>query len=403
MMSPAIIVLAYNRPNSLQRLLLALEDAVYPVIPHLVLSIEGGAAPDVIKIANEFKSDKFIVKVICRSKRLGLRDHVIACVDLTKVYDSVLILEDDLLVDRYFYSFASAALDFYRNDKIVAGVSLYSYEHNEFSGLPFKPLYNGHSTYFMQVPCSWGQGWTRNQWESFKEWYLKNSQNKLSDIHGLPEAVKNWPESSWKKYFHGYILSSGKYFVYPYESFATNCADDVGTHNKGASNTVQVSMPSKERPVPNFLMCPSSNWEVVYDAYMEPIGDFIYRALGLPRSQVTIDIQGQKPLALLKKKKYALTIKSCLNSVSRYPLNYRPPENNLLHSSSAGLLSLVSVDYLSENDGEDLPLSFFNYYAGMELCRGRIIKSVFGSLFDIKTFKYLLRKINPCNFLLRKK
>jgi hypothetical protein len=78
----------------------------------------------------------------------------------------VVVLEDDLVVDRYYYLYASCALQHYRCDDRVAGIALYAPEYNEYASLPFAPMANGYSTYPMQMPCSWGQCWTREQWLS---------------------------------------------------------------------------------------------------------------------------------------------------------------------------------------------------------------------------------------------
>ena len=79
-MKTAIVVVAFNRPNSLIKLLSSLEKAFYT---------------EVVKIANDFVwsyGDKIIID---HKKNLGLKKHILSCGDLTDKYDSVIILEDD--------------------------------------------------------------------------------------------------------------------------------------------------------------------------------------------------------------------------------------------------------------------------------------------------------------------
>lgn len=373
-MKPAIVVLAFNRPIAFSRLLDSLAAAEYQVTPLLIISLDGGASAEVVAIAESFSSTKLRVKVLRREIQQGLRDHVITCGDLTAKYGSVVILEDDLLVDRYFYNYSSQALDFYANEDEVVGIALYSHEYNEFCGLPFQPMHNGFSTYFMQVPCSWGQCWSKKQWDRFKAWYIGKTPADLEQIEGLPESVRSWPESSWKKYFHGYIVETKKYFVYPYTSFTTNCSDEGGTHITRQSNIHQVCLPSPKRPEPTLFFCPTWDKEIVYDAFQEPTGDFVYRALGMTADEVAIDIQGKKPILLLRKRKYVVTPRKTKKKLASFRYDFRPPELNLLFpvKENKAHFSLSLTTSLNDKNNACLLLSRFNYYAKMELMNKHI-------------------------------
>ena len=94
---PAIVVVTYNRPDSLMRLLGSLTKARYPVGVPLIISIDGGdnREKQVVKIAEEFPWPHGKKEVICHEKNLGLRKHILSCGDLTERYDSVIVLEDD--------------------------------------------------------------------------------------------------------------------------------------------------------------------------------------------------------------------------------------------------------------------------------------------------------------------
>ena len=74
---PVIVIPAYNRPNALSRLLMSIEMANYPETVKLVISLEGGACEDVIKVAYDFSVPTLQVEVIQRPERLGLRKHII--------------------------------------------------------------------------------------------------------------------------------------------------------------------------------------------------------------------------------------------------------------------------------------------------------------------------------------
>lgn len=399
-MKPIITVLAYNRHDALSRLLVSLDRALYIGKPELILSLEADSTKEVSAIAKNFKSEKLKITVIEREKKLGLRNHVIECADLSIDHGSVIVLEDDLVVDPYFYIYAHEALRFYEDHELVSGIALYGHEYNEISNLPFKPMYNGYSTYFMQTTCSWGQCWSRSQWQKFKNWYGNKKSADLDSIENLPQMVKNWPESSWKKYFNGYIVSNDKYFVYPYRSLATNCSDAGGTHITNKSNIHQVSLGYPFRSKPKFNFCPIERKDVVYDAYMEPIGYFINRALDISDiSNIQTDFYGTKPLSTLKTTKYAVTVRKCENPIKVYGYDFRPPEMNLIYPKNKitdggnNFWYLVKTSEIKEDDEVKLSYAFFSYFA-----RILIGKWLFDRIFSNKKININLYKLIKYKF-----
>lgn len=80
----------------------------------------------------------------------------------------------------------------------------------------------------MQIAMSWGQVWMRDSWRRFYNWYEQTKHNKLACINNI-YCFKEWGEKSWLKYHIAYCIDQNKYFVYPYSSYSTNCADK-GTH-----------------------------------------------------------------------------------------------------------------------------------------------------------------------------
>jgi hypothetical protein len=216
--APAIIVLAYRRPQSLQRLLISLKEAHYALdsIP-LVISLDKGASNEVKNVANQFEWINGTKEIIEQTDKLGTRGHVLFAGDLSEKYGSVIVLEDDLGVSPWFYSYTLQALSFYHQTNI-AGISLYGYQIAESNFQPFKPHHQDFDVYLMQFPSSWGQAWTHLQWQGFREW-LKNNE---PDENQLPLFVKDWSGASWKRDFLSYMLATGKYFVYPETSLSTN-------------------------------------------------------------------------------------------------------------------------------------------------------------------------------------
>lgn len=262
---PAIVVVTYNRPNALSRLLNSIESADYngrTDIP-LVISVDGGGGKEIVEIAELFEWRYGKKRIIVHDENLGLRKHILSCGDLTKQYGAIILLEDDLYVSSEYYNYIEKAQQYYQNDEKIAGVSLYVYNHNDNAQILFSPIKTEYDVFFMQVPSSSGQSWTNKQWGLFRE-YL-SSDPIINDNDLLPDQVKGWPNTSWKKYFFKYMVETDKYFVYPYMPFSTNFCD-AGIHIQTYKNELQVPMEWRKR---DLSFVDFSNADVIYDAYYE--------------------------------------------------------------------------------------------------------------------------------------
>jgi hypothetical protein len=346
---PVIIIPAFSRPLALLRLLNAINNASFPEKrPHIIVSIDGGGPESVKKIAKEFSFDQSSYDVICQSDNLGLRKHIIWCGDQTEIYESVILIEDDIHVDKYFYHYAVSCMEFYESDEDVAGIALYSPRYNQYAGLPFEPMYNGTSTYFMQVPCSWGQIWTKNQWKKFKDWYGDGEVKKVNNCPNIPEQVKSWPDQSWKKYFGAYLVDSQRYFVYPYISYSTNFCDGGGAHVKKQTNLYQTPLSFPLRECENFSFKSLKDLGMSYDAFFEPSPGYLEKLFGLNENSLVVDIYALKNRETLISRTFCLTSRKVRSEIMSFPLNLRPIELSFLTETVNDNTSFLKV-YLAKN------------------------------------------------------
>ncbi len=287
---PAIVVVAYNRPHSLQRLLSSLSRLRIPEggPVSLIIGIDDAFAPTV-RVAEAFTWSHGPKQILQRPDRLGLRKHILRCGDLSKEYGSVVVLEDDLYVSPDMYRFAEAALRVYRDEEQVAGISLYAYRLDELQRLRFLPLDDGADTFFMQFPSSWGQLWTARQWIDFRTWDMETGP--VSETL-LPTPAARWnAETSWKRRFLEYLIDTDRYFVFPRHSLTTNCGD-AGQHFR--STIIDLTAPLSLGPR-EWTFATLEDDAVIYDAWFEPLPDTI--RLFWPEAipvDVTIDFRGQK-------------------------------------------------------------------------------------------------------------
>lgn len=171
-MKPAIVVVAYNRPMALRRLLdsLAALHGV-PDVP-LVISIDrGGEQFDaVVAEAEQFTWPLGEKRVLVRERPLGLVAHVFACGDLVDEFGAIILLEDDLVVSPMLYCYAASALAFYADDPHIAGISLNALWFHGITHAPFTPYLDDGDVFFMQVAWFQGQAYTQQQWAAFRQW-----------------------------------------------------------------------------------------------------------------------------------------------------------------------------------------------------------------------------------------
>lgn len=326
----AIVAVGYNRPDSMHRLLSSVAAADYDGdCVDIVVSIDKGERQGLIAQAAEsldWKNGDKTIRVF--RERQGLRSHIVQCGDLTDKYDAVIVLEDDLLVAPYFYTYVKQAVNFYRDDDRIAGISLYKHQTHPGVNRPFEPASNGHDAYLQQFAMSWGQCWTRRMWAGFKDWYIENESKDLSEGNILPLYIARWNKQSWLKYYMRYIVETGRYFVYPYFSLATN-ASDVGEHCRIPNNDFQVSMQEGRLD----YRFPSFERAVKYDVFFERAG-IEGRIFPCLKGEKTLDLYGNRPA--FQDAGYLFSTRALpYKVVEEIQLKYRPVEMNCV-SPTAG-------------------------------------------------------------------
>lgn len=354
-----IIAIGYNRLDSLERLLNALNQAVYgEEEPLLIISLDYAGVPEIITLAEKFlwKHGRKVIKAY--QERQGLRAHILHCGDYLEEYqlDAAAVFEDDILPSPAFFHYMTSTVDFYGESDKIAGISLYTHLWNETYHRPFQPMYSGYDTFFMQYAQSWGQIWLSKQWKEFKTWYLEHNEN-FREAPGIPSAVAGWKDSSWLKYHIRYCVEKDKYFVYPYESLCTNFTE-IGTHNKRKTAMYQVPMQIGVQKEYRFGTL--ENAPVVYDAFFE--NKQIARSLGIPEEKLCVDLYGSKPVP--SDKEYWLTMRVADYKIERtFGLSLRPHELNVMMGVPGTEIKLYRMTQKQKNIAKELSRhQYFDYY-----------------------------------------
>lgn len=338
-MNPAVVVIAYNRPHALARLLASLQDAMYSAgsqVP-LVISIdrgEHGIAADVASIANAFAWRFGPKQVIEQPARLGLVEHFRACGRLSQRYDAVILLEDDLTVAPPFYRFASQTMACYGADERIAGVCLYGLWFNGYTREPFEPLADGSDVFFLRLPYTQGLAFTADQWRRFDAWWSAGHAVPSPALH---PAFQRFSADEWFPALASYTNAEQRYFCFPRVSL-TLAWGDPGSHFDATTDWLQAPVQLRGG---DYRLLPLDDALAVYDAFFELLPDRL-RSLAphLPDVEFDVDLNATKQPQNLEHE-FALTSRPAKQALRSYGLRLRPPELNVVHGVTGNELSLA--------------------------------------------------------------
>ena len=376
-MSIAIVLPCFKRVKTLSELCNTLLRADYiGDRVDLIFSIDYSGCNDVRNFANSLVWPYGSKCIIAHKKNIGLRNNILFCGDLTSDYDAVIILEDDLEVTPSFYRYATQAAEFYKEDNRIGGISLFAYHLEEITVTEFHPYYEGFDGCFIQWASSWGQLWTRRQWEGFRSWY--SEENDLSKVN-MPAQVKRWTRS-WKKYFIAYLVERKKYFLFPFYSHVYNGNKAGGIHTTKSLTEVITSSPldfSKR----NFHFARFEEIQHKYDAFFQH--EPVILNWGDEQIECEFDLFGHKENP---QKPYIITSRKCSNLpiINSFDAGMIPMEQNIITHKSGVVFHLIQSKYYSETKRipassylpirkrtttvkQSLPVSIYQLIKGMKL------------------------------------
>ncbi len=149
-------------------------------------------------------------------------------------YGKVIVLEDDLLVSRYFLKFMNDALAFYEKEEKVISICGYMY----------KVDINNQETFFLKMADCWGWATWKRGWDLFEsnatellERLNVRRMIRSFDLNGgyaYSKMLKKQVEgkiSSWAIRWYASAFLNNKLSLYPAQSLVRNVGlDGSGTH-----------------------------------------------------------------------------------------------------------------------------------------------------------------------------
>jgi hypothetical protein len=235
-----VVIFGYKRPKHLYHLLNSLEKCEYSNKTDVFIFVDGARREEdkpiileTYKIANMDR--KFRTKKVIRSDyNKGLANSVIDGVtEIINKFGKVIVLEDDLIVNKNFLRVMNNMLDFYEQDEKIWSISGYSFPIDTSSIIV--------DWYAVKRASSWGWASWHNRWNKI-EWDMnalltKNAQKLKSLYREIPDSkmmIYNYKKGfidSWalrwtlNQYFLDKISLSPKYSL-----LRNNGFDSSGTH-----------------------------------------------------------------------------------------------------------------------------------------------------------------------------
>lgn len=343
---PVFVITAYNRPKDLARLLSSFENVCFfnNAKPRLIVSIDGNNA-EVINTANNYSH--LIHEIIIHGDRLGLKNHILRCGELTDKYDTIVMLEDDLILSPNVLKYLVQTIPIAKSQDKVASISLYNFQYNDFA--PFKNSLdevNGDICYVKSV-SSWGQVWWKDKWDEFQNW-LENEYN-ISEYYRLPERVKKWPDTSWKKLFNFWLTYKDYYSLVPKQSLALCTGGQTGTNMSGI---IGVSFSNTRNILSNYEISKLDD-STVFDSFLElDIRDdsMVLKDLNIRLSDIEFDLACSKSKNDLYKN-YVLTRRfhKNIHLIASYDINLGNPLLSVMLDIRGDGLYLVRREDFQEN------------------------------------------------------
>lgn len=356
----AIVVVGYNRINSISRLMKSLVEAEYSSedVP-LVISIDCSGNQDLYRYVRDFSWPYGEKYVNIHETRLGLKNHIFQCADLTEYFKAIILLEDDLLLSPSFYNYAIKAVEKYGDDDRIAEIALYKNDDNGYAGFAFEPMQNGSDVFLWQDVCTSGEVLTHSMWSKFRKWQEETCTDGIIQNADMPVQIKGWGRA-WSKPYNAYVVSNSLHIVFPYIAVSTNFGD-AGEHSDTSTILTQVGLMYGSR---DYIMRDVSDL-VSYDLYT--CNEDLYKWLDLRRDELCLDIYGQG--RDLNGRRYLLSPKTLPYKIVRsFGLTMRPIEMNVKYGIEGKGLFLYDTTFPNHKKIKNAYtfdfLRFFNHTEG---------------------------------------
>lgn len=273
MTEPApILLFTYKRLATLKKTIESLKNSPLASQSELHIFSDGPKASDDEKQINEvrtfLKQIEGFRNIFIEEEKVnqGLAASIINGVNACfSKYDSVIVVEDDLIVSPNFLHYMNSALNFYKNNAAVFSISGYIYSFT-------KDATYQYDTFLASRGCSWGWATWKDRWQKV-DWNIsdypsfvanKKRRNLFassgSDLNGMLGKQMKGTIDSWAIRLYYNQVKLNMLTVYPTISKVENIGfDEYATHTR-VYNRYKTKVDSTNQTTFNFINSKSINY-----------------------------------------------------------------------------------------------------------------------------------------------
>ena len=204
-----IIVIVFDRSDSLLRLLRSLNEAIYhgdkvKLEVWIDRSVQGYLDEDTVNTANEFSFKHGEYEIIHHAEHAGLFGQWLSTWRPGRNSSEIAVIcEDDITVSKYFYTYLKLVHKKYDHYPKINGYALQgvSRKHHQKDTSPLLGP-NGSIVFLYPVLGSWGFSPSRDNWIHFLEWFISACRNETIDLYIPDNIASKWYNVSKKKGKH---------------------------------------------------------------------------------------------------------------------------------------------------------------------------------------------------------
>lgn len=259
-MTAPVVLFTYCRQEHTQKTVESLRRNLLATDTDLIIYSDAAASPvkelavervrSYLKTISGFRS----ITIHHRVKNLGLANSIISGVtEVLRQYESIIVLEDDIVTSPYFLTYMNDALVKYKD--IDSVVSIHGYVIPTEYPLP--------ETFFMRGADCWGWATWGHAWSIFNSdgKYLLNELKRrklifdfdfsgLSLFSNMLKDQCNGKNDSWAVRWYASAFLAEKLTLYPGRSLVQNIGNDnSGTH---CGNTTDMDVELSAKPIKLF-------------------------------------------------------------------------------------------------------------------------------------------------------
>ena len=252
-----IILFAYNRLDHLKKTINSLKKCDLSKDSKLIIYLDNSKNEDekkkIIKVKQYCLNIKGFkeTRLVERKKNFGLSKNIISAINHEiQRYKSLIILEDDMVCDKYFLKYMNFFLEAYKNDKKIVSIHGYNY--------PLKDKKKLKNFFFLKGADCWGWGTWSTKWKIYssntnlllkkiKKHNLKRdfNFNNSYDYYKMLNDKLNKKNNSWAINWYASAFLKNKLTLYPKYSLIQNIGmDGTGIHSYH-SNKFRVKLRNK--------------------------------------------------------------------------------------------------------------------------------------------------------------